>query len=78
MMPLFRQERCGPWASIRCHADFTSHERQYHSAQHDYNEQERKRKEKNTQINAKHLLEDKEGNVGDVLNNIDLVTAANK
>ncbi len=34
-MPLFRQERCTPWAPIRCHADFTSHERQHHLAQHD-------------------------------------------
>ncbi len=27
-MPLFRQERCAPWAPIQCHADFTSHEKQ--------------------------------------------------
>ncbi len=35
MMPLFRQERCTPWAPIQCHADFTSRERQHHLAQHD-------------------------------------------
>jgi hypothetical protein len=35
MMPLFRQERCAPRAPIRCHADFTSHERQHRLAQHD-------------------------------------------
>jgi hypothetical protein len=35
MMPLFRQERCAPWAPIQCHADFTSRERQHHLAQHD-------------------------------------------
>jgi hypothetical protein len=35
MMPLFRQERCAPWAPIRCHADFTSCERQHRLAQHD-------------------------------------------
>jgi hypothetical protein len=35
MMPLFRQERCTPWAPIRCHADFTSRERQHRLAQHD-------------------------------------------
>ena len=35
MMPLFRQERCTPWAPIWCHADFTSCERQHHLAQHD-------------------------------------------
>jgi hypothetical protein len=35
MMPLFRQERCTPWAPIWCHADFTSRERQHRLAQHD-------------------------------------------
>ncbi len=35
MMPLFRQERCTLWAPIRCHADFTSRERQHRLAQHD-------------------------------------------
>jgi hypothetical protein len=35
MMPLFRQGRCAPWASIWCHADFTSHERQHHLAKYD-------------------------------------------
>jgi hypothetical protein len=35
MMPLFRQERCVPRAPIRCHEDFTSHERQHRLAQHD-------------------------------------------
>ncbi len=35
MMPLFRQERCTPGAPIRCHADFTSRERQHRLAQHD-------------------------------------------
>ena len=35
MMPLFRQERCAPRAPIRCHADFTSRERQHRLAQHD-------------------------------------------
>jgi hypothetical protein len=35
MMPLFRQERCAPWAPIWCHADFISRERPQHLAQHD-------------------------------------------
>jgi hypothetical protein len=35
MMPLFRQESCAPRAPIRCHADFTSYERQHRLAQHD-------------------------------------------
>ncbi len=35
MMTLFRQERCAPWAPTRCHADFTSRERQNCLAQHD-------------------------------------------
>ncbi len=35
MMPLFRQDRCAPRAPIRCHADFTSRERQHRLAQHD-------------------------------------------
>ena len=35
MMPQFRQERCAPRAPIRCHADFTSCERQHRLAQHD-------------------------------------------
>ncbi len=35
MMRLFRQERCAPRAPIRCHADFTSCERQHRLAQHD-------------------------------------------
>ncbi len=39
-MPLFRQERCTPWAPIRCHADFTSCERQHRLAQHDRIQQE--------------------------------------
>ncbi len=34
-MPLFRQERCAPWAPIRCRADFISCERQHRLAQHD-------------------------------------------
>ncbi len=40
------------------------------------NEQERKR-QKIKKMNAKNLLEDIDRNVGDVLNNIDLVMAAN-
>ncbi len=41
-------------------------------------EQERQRQTKIKEIKAKKMLEGIEGNVGDVLNNIDLVMAANK
>jgi hypothetical protein len=37
----------------------------------------RERDKKIEEINAKHLLQGIEGNAGDVLNNIDLVMAAN-
>jgi hypothetical protein len=43
-----------------------------------YNNKQERKRQKNKEINAKNLLEGIEGNVGDVLNNIDLVMAANK
>jgi hypothetical protein len=48
-------------------------------AQKKSNNDERERKrQKNIEINAKKVYEGIEGNVGDVLNNIDLVMAKNK
>ncbi len=41
------------------------------------NEQERKRQKKSKEMNSKTLLEGAEGNVGNEINNIDLVMASN-
>jgi hypothetical protein len=41
------------------------------------NEQERKRLKKTKEINAKKMLREIEGNVGNGINNIDLVMASN-